>query len=87
MKQISSKQSKELALRRKIKKEHMEELIDKYGYTFCMTCKGQPDFRGFELCHKISLAQGGETTKENTYIGCGFCHNTGDHGIREVSND
>lgn len=84
MKQISKKQQKELRLRRQIRFEHLEEQLHKYGYTFCMTCKGQPDFRGFELCHKISLAQGGKTTKKNTYIKCGFCHSK-DHGIREVS--
>ena len=84
MKQISKEQQKELRLRRKIKFEHLEEQLDKYGYNFCMTCKRQPDYRGFELCHKISLAQGGKTDRENTYLGCGFCHNTRDHGIREV---
>ena len=78
------KRNKELALRKKIKMDHMEEQRDKYGYNFCMTCKRQPDIRGFALCHKVSLAQGGENSKENTYIGCGFCHNTDDHGIHEV---
>ena len=62
----------------------MEEQLDKYGYNFCMTCKRQPDYRDFALCHKISLAQGGKTDRENTYIGCGFCHSTGDHGIHEM---
>jgi len=79
---ISDKQKIELALRARIKKE----LIAEFGNR-CMVCSGTGDWRGIQLCHKISLSRGGKTTKENCYLGCGKCHFTKDHHIKEVKSE
>lgn len=87
MKQVSKKQARELAKRRKVKRELIEEQLEEVGYTFCVKCGGQPDFRGIQLCHEISLSQGGKTNKKNCYLGCGHCHLTIDHHEREVIDE
>jgi len=82
MKQISDKQRVELALRARIKREFIEEFGNK-----CMVCGGTGDWRGIQLCHKIPLSRGSKTTKENCYLGCGKCHFTKDHHIKEVKSE
>ena len=81
--QPSGKQKAELALRRRLKKEMMEEQLRVIGYVFCQKCGGQPDFRGIQLCHEIPLSQGGLTDTDNCYLGCGHCHFTINHHLIE----
>jgi len=78
---ISDKQKVELALRARIKREFIAEFGNK-----CMICGNPPDWRGIQLCHKIPLSRGGKTDTENCYLGCGKCHFTKDHHIREVKS-
>jgi len=67
---VSDKQEVELALRQKIK----GELVKKFGNK-CMTCGDKyRDFRGLSLSHIIPLSRGGETSKKNCLLECGFDH-------------
>ena len=66
---ISAKQIKELALRRKIK----QELIDEYGYK-CMECGTTSGWPPLELSHETALSQEGKTTRENCKLLCHKCH-------------
>lgn len=78
---VSEKQARELALRKKVK----QELIEEFGNR-CMICGKLPDFKDgrgeLHLSHTISLAQGGKTDKENCRLLCRVCHNKR-HGIVE----
>ncbi len=50
----------------------------------CKDCgTSTPDFRGWELSHTKSLAQGGEDTLENLMVLCAPCHAIR-HGLKEV---
>ena len=71
---VSDKQKIELALRRKIKAQLIQEQLKTIGYIFCMTCCKRPDWRGISLSHIIPLGRGGKTTRENTILECYNCH-------------
>jgi len=66
---VSAKQKIELAKRRKLKKE----LIEEQGEV-CMTCGKAPDWRGITLSHIIPLGRGGKTTRKNCPLECFPCH-------------
>lgn len=74
----SARQARELALRRKVK----AELIAEHG-AVDMDTGENPDWRGIELSHTVSLAQGGKTTKDNVKLKVSKAHSQR-HGIREV---
>ncbi len=61
---------KELALRRKLKKELLEE----QEYPHCVTCAGTGFPLGLTLSHIIALSRGGKTSKTNCLIECITCH-------------
>ena len=71
---VSSKQSKELALRSKLKKQMMDEQVEERGYSYCMTCDTTGDWRGLSLSHIIALSRGGKTERGNLLIECYPCH-------------
>ncbi len=83
LKLMSKKQKKELAKRAKLK----AELIEESG-GLCMRCGKPPDMKDgkgkLHLIHKISLAQGGKTNRENCEVWCRKEHMSEFHGIREV---
>ena len=70
---VSKKQKVELARRRKLKKELIEEFGER-----CMRCGNLPDFRGLQLVHKDPIGMGGRsitrTTRENCELQCAPCH-------------
>ena len=67
---VSKKQTKELALRRTLKAQLLEECDHS-----CMTCDNEHlDVRGLSLSHVIPLSRGGKTTRENCLIECYMCH-------------
>ncbi len=70
IRKVSKEQTKELALRIKLKKE----LIAEMEYPHCQTCLGNGDIRGLSLSHIIPLSRGGKTTRENCLIECYPCH-------------
>ena len=81
LKKVSKKQKEELALRRKLKAEMLEEC----DYT-CMTCDNlYLDWRGLSMHHKKKLSQGGKTEKSNISILCGHCHDIA-HGLIKKQN-
>lgn len=83
IRRVSSKQKNELARRSRLKKELLAEgRKDGAGRTLCSTCGKLPDFRGLQLSHKIPLARGGKTIRENCCIECAPCHAIS-HGLRE----
>lgn len=83
MKVISDTRKKEFARRRKVKKALMAECpVNEKGAAICPRCNREPDYRGLQLAHKKSLAQGGRTTKKNCEILCARCH-FGPDGHRE----
>ena len=69
MKRVSPKQSAELRLRRKLKRELMIETEE-----HCQTCHSTGDWRGLSLSHIIPLSRGGKTTRENCPLECYPCH-------------
>ena len=69
IRRVSDKQKKELALRRRLKKEYMEETNG-----LCMTCWTTGDWRGLSLSHIVPLSRLGKTTRENTLLECYPCH-------------
>lgn len=76
---ISPKQQKRIEFRQKMKPVIFEEQGRK-----CRICgMDKPDFRGWELSHIVSLAQGGEDTKENLEVLCAPCH-AKKHHLKEV---
>ena len=79
LRKVSQKQQAENLLRMVMKAELM-----KVCHGRCMECHELPDFRGLELVHKVSLARGGRTSKENCTILCAHCHSTKYHGIHEA---
>ncbi len=74
IRKVSPEQKVELALRRKLKKELLEE----QEYPHCMTCGGQGFPLGLSLSHIIPVgrgkARGGVTSRENCLIECIPCH-------------
>ena len=66
---LKQKQKKELAQRRKLKRELLEECRG-----LCMTCATKGDWRGLSLSHIIALSRGGQTTRKNCLIECYPCH-------------
>lgn len=70
LRKVSKTQSKELALRSRLKKELIEEM----EYPHCHTCSTNGDFRGLSLSHVVALSRGGKTTRENCLIECYPCH-------------
>ncbi len=79
---ISKKQLKELAKRRKLK----AELIEESG-GLCMRCGKPPDMKDgwgeLHLIHKIALSQGGKTNRKNCAVWCRKCHLKFYHHLRE----
>ncbi len=67
---FSSKQTKELALRAKLKKE----LIAEQEYPHCMSCGSNGYPLGLTLSHIIPVGRGGITSRENCLIECIDCH-------------
>ena len=85
LRRVSTKQAKELRLRSRLKRKLIGELpVNERGEKVCPNCHQLPDFRGFELVHKIALSHGGKTNEENCVAWCSHCHGTTYHGIREV---
>ena len=76
LKKVSKKQAKELGKRSLLK---AQLIIESKG--FCMKCHKKPDYRGFQLVHKISLARGGKTERGNCEVWCGKCHSKDHHLI------
>ena len=77
---VSDKQKVELARRRKLK---AEKLQDSDG--LCQHCGKPPDWRGLALHHKVRLSQGGKTQFDNLELLCGQCHSEA-HNIKELTN-
>lgn len=50
------------------------DLIIEHG-GLCMECHQRADWRGLSMHHKVSLAQGGKTERDNVILLCGTCHN------------
>ncbi len=69
LRRVSQKQKAELALRRRLK----QELIDEFGNR-CMTCGSNGDWRGISLSHIIALSKLGKTCRENCILEDGLCH-------------
>ena len=70
LRRVSAKQARELALRRKLKRDLLEECDH-----ICQTCGNlRLDGRGLSLSHIIALSQGGKTTRTNCLIECYPCH-------------
>ncbi len=70
IKRYSVKQRLELKKRYELK----AELVKEFG-EHCQTCKDQyRDWRGISLSHIIPLSRGGETSRKNCLLECGFCH-------------
>ncbi|KKM64736.1 hypothetical protein LCGC14_1498390 [marine sediment metagenome] len=85
LRQVSKKQTKELALRKKLKGELIAEgPHDEAGNPLCNHCKKRPDFRGLQLVHKTPLSRGGKTDRKNCEVWCAPCHFGIYHGAREV---
>ncbi|KKM27106.1 hypothetical protein LCGC14_1578010 [marine sediment metagenome] len=87
LRQVSSKQKIELALRRKLKQELLEECPGVNGYKVCPRCLKRPDFRGLQLAHKIPLSRGGKTDRTNCEILCATCHFVDEHHQKEVQSE
>ena len=66
---VSKKQSRELMLRSRLKKELIEEVGN-----LCMTCGSNGGILGLSLSHKIPLSRGGQTDRNNCLIECDDCH-------------
>ena len=67
---ISMKQLEERGTRLMLK----ADLIIEHG-GLCMECLQRADWRGLSMHHKVSLAQGGKTERDNVILLCGTCHN------------
>jgi len=50
----------------------------------CEECKQLPDWRGLSGDHKVSRAQGGDDSEDNTIVKCGRCHSLR-HGVKEIA--
>ena len=65
----------ELKLRSALRAELLEELpVNEHGEQICPKCLRKPDWRGFQMVHKVSLGRGGKTTRDNCAIWCTPCH-------------
>lgn len=86
IKQVSKKQTKELALRSKLKAELIAELPeDGAGRKICpQKCEGcnrvDIEWPGWNLIHKKPLGRGGKTERANVTIGCQRYHAETYHG-------
>ena len=59
------------------------------GIGRCEECGGLPDFRGLQYAEPIK-GIGGTTrvfTADEVFRKCARCHNTKDHGIKEVASE
>lgn len=69
IRKVSPKQRAELALRWKLKAKLLKEWNG-----ICPDCGHRPGWPGAELIHRVALSHGGQTTRENCYLGCHRCH-------------
>ena len=69
LKRASVKQQVELAKRRWLK----NELLEEYGRK-CMTCGAGESWPPISLSHVIALSRGGLTDKSNCILECSKCH-------------
>ena len=75
IKPVSDRQKVELARRRWLKAELLEEAPrDEAGNILCGKCGRRPDGRGIQLVHLKSLGAGGKTTRVNCRLWCAPCH-------------
>lgn len=76
LKPISAVKRADLAKQKIVKAKLMAECpVDTLGHYVCPRCFKSPDYRGLQLAHKKSLAQGGRTSIKNCEISCSPCHN------------
>lgn len=87
LRRVSKRQSRELARRSRLKKDLMRDGPKDGDRNLCFHCGNLPDWRGLHLVHKISLAQGGKTTRENCELWCAPCHFGPDGHRTEGMND
>ena len=76
LRRVSEKQKKELALRKQIK----AELIEENG-ALCMTCGTHQYY--LDLSHILALSKGGKTERGNVILECRRCHQIRHHQIVE----
>jgi len=81
---VSDKQKIELKKRQTLKADLLFEQRKICGYNFCVKCGRNRDL---QLVHKIAVGQGGETSKENCYIGCLKCHGEGEHHLKIIMDE
>ena len=69
---ISPRYRAELAERKRLKNQLLDEQLEEFGYNFCMTC-GRSGL-WLSLSHVIPVSRGGETSKDNCILEDIFCH-------------
>jgi len=88
LKNLSDKQSIEIALRRVLKWElynEQEGKCNKCGVYITYYSETASNFP--HLSHKKRLSDGGKTTRENCEVLCASCHTNGEHGRNNIYNE
>ena len=70
----------ELAERKRLKNQLLDEQLVQFGYNFCPECGITNHWLGLQLVHIKPLAQGGLTERANLKLLCNSCH-AFTHGI------